>query len=130
MAYTATPNTTTGYSPFFLMHGREMTLPSNEDLKAKVDKANTSLKQCMAKLQASLKAAYKATGRANNVAHRKNKFYYDCCAKQQEFKVYDSVYLHTTAGKEDCREISENPGRVHTRLLSKFRTLTTKFWVN
>jgi hypothetical protein len=39
------------------MHWREMTLPSNEDLKSKVDKADTSLKQRMAELQASVKAA-------------------------------------------------------------------------
>jgi hypothetical protein len=56
----------------------------------------------MAKLQASLKTAYKAAARANN-AHRKNNFYYDRRAKQREFKVGDWVYLHTTAGKKVCR---------------------------
>jgi hypothetical protein len=82
IAYRATPNITTEYSPFYLMHGREMTLSSNEHVKAKVDKADTSLNQRLSQLQASLKPAYKAVGRANNVAHRKNKFYYDRRAKQ------------------------------------------------
>jgi hypothetical protein len=38
MAYRETPNTTTKYSPFYLLHGREMPLPTNENLKAKIQK--------------------------------------------------------------------------------------------
>jgi transposase InsO family protein len=38
MAYRATPNTTTGYSPFYFLHGREMELPSGDDFKAKIAK--------------------------------------------------------------------------------------------
>jgi transposase InsO family protein len=38
MAYTSTPNTTTKYSPFYLLHGREMPLPTNENLKLKFQK--------------------------------------------------------------------------------------------
>jgi hypothetical protein len=36
MAYQATPNTTTGFSPFYLLHGREMNLPTSDDLKTKL----------------------------------------------------------------------------------------------
>ena len=36
MGYRATPHTTTGYSPCYLLHGREMSLPGNDNLKAKV----------------------------------------------------------------------------------------------
>jgi transposase InsO family protein len=36
MAYRATPNTTTGFSPFYLLHGREMDLPTSDDLKDKL----------------------------------------------------------------------------------------------
>jgi len=35
MSYRATPHTTMGYSPFYLLHGREMVLPSTENLKAR-----------------------------------------------------------------------------------------------
>jgi len=36
MAYRATPHSTTGYSSFYLLHGREMILPNEGDLKAKI----------------------------------------------------------------------------------------------
>ena len=59
MEYRRTPNTTTGYSPFFLLNGREMTFPINEDLKTKVTKADPKFRQRIANLKARLKQAYK-----------------------------------------------------------------------
>jgi len=38
MAFRATPNITTKYSSFYLLHGREMALPTNEHLKDKSSK--------------------------------------------------------------------------------------------
>jgi hypothetical protein len=35
-SYRATPHCSTGYSPFYLLHGREMILPNEEDIKAKI----------------------------------------------------------------------------------------------
>jgi hypothetical protein len=36
MAYRGTPHGTSKFSPFFLLHGREMILPTSQDLKAKL----------------------------------------------------------------------------------------------
>ena len=33
-AYLSTPNTTTGFSPYYLLHGRQMVLPNSNDLKS------------------------------------------------------------------------------------------------
>jgi transposase InsO family protein len=37
MAYRATPNSVTGYSPFYLLLGRKMEIPNNNSLKARVE---------------------------------------------------------------------------------------------
>jgi len=57
MANCAAPSTNTGYNPFFLLHGREMTLPGNENLKTKVPMTHRNIREQMQKLKASLKQA-------------------------------------------------------------------------
>ena len=99
MAQRATPSTATGYSPFFLLHGREMTLPSNEDLKAKIPITDRNLKQQMEKLKASLRQAYKEVTVANHQAHQTIKRYYDRRAKRRGFKTGGWVYLYNPAEK-------------------------------
>ena len=59
MAYHAMPNATTGYSPFYLLHGREMTLPNDNNLKAKLSKEKENFDQDrrLETLKSSLKLA-------------------------------------------------------------------------
>ena len=52
MAYRATPNTTTGYSPF-LLHGGKMPLPSNDNLKGKVSSSDPDLNRRIENLKAT-----------------------------------------------------------------------------
>ena len=110
-AYRATPNVTTGYSPFFLLHGREMTLPSNEELNAKVGRTDHSIKQRLNNLKTSLKQAYKAVNEVSRKSRQVNKKYYDRHAKQRSFANGDYAYLH-------------NPTRI-LGLSKKFH----KYWV-
>jgi hypothetical protein len=51
MAHRAKPSTTTGYSPFLLLHGKEMTLPSSENLKAKFPVTDRNLREQMENLK-------------------------------------------------------------------------------
>jgi transposase InsO family protein len=59
VAYRATPNTVTKFSPFYLLHGREMPLPNSDNLKARVSRENPDHHQRLQNLKASLNAAYK-----------------------------------------------------------------------
>jgi len=65
MAYQATPNTVTGYSPFYLLHGREMLLPSSDDLRAKILQSRLNYTQRLQNLKDSLLLAYKVVKQAN-----------------------------------------------------------------
>lgn len=71
----ATPSNTTEYSPFFLLHGREMRINSNEYIKTKVPVTDRNIREQMDKLKASLKQAYKAATIANRKAHHTKKRY-------------------------------------------------------
>ena len=99
MAYRATPNTVTGYSPFFLLHGREMETPSNDNLKARVATGNLDHDRRLENLRKSLKSAYKLAARANQKSQQINKRLYDRKAKERNFNVGDLVYLYSPARK-------------------------------
>ena len=59
MAHRAQPLSVTGYSPFYLMHGREMLLPGNDNLKARRVQESTSLDRRIENLKSSLGMADK-----------------------------------------------------------------------
>jgi len=99
MSHRATPHTTTGYSPFYLLHGREMVLPSTENLKARLPKDNTDEDQRLENLKSSLRLAYRLAAKANRKSHMNNKRLYDRKAKPREFAVQDLVYLYNPALK-------------------------------
>jgi transposase InsO family protein len=99
MAYCATPNIVTGYSPYYLLHGRKMTLPNSDNLKAKISSEDPDQNSRLKNLQSSLKLAYQQVARANKKSYLKNKFWYDCKAKQRKFEVNDFVYLYNPAMK-------------------------------
>jgi hypothetical protein len=61
MAYRATPHSTTNYSPFYLLYDREMVVPNEEKLKAKIspDIHDADQVQRLGNLKSSLIKAYK-----------------------------------------------------------------------
>jgi hypothetical protein len=79
MAYRATPHSTTKYSPFYLLHGREMKLPTADDLKAKLPREiqNTGFGHKLENLRLNLRKAYEEVRKNNRKAHEVNKKYYD-----------------------------------------------------
>ena len=101
MAYRTTPNTTTGFSPSYLLHGREISLQNSENLKPKLpaDKENTAVDCRLENLKSILRLAYESVKKANKESHLKNKQYYDKKAKQRNFQMGDNVYLYNRARK-------------------------------
>jgi hypothetical protein len=73
MAYRATPNSVTGYSRFYLLHGREMEIPNNDNLKTRVETGNPDVDLHIRKLKASLKKAYELVAKPNRKSHQSNR---------------------------------------------------------
>jgi len=99
MAYRATTNTITGYSPYYLPHGRELTLPNSDNLKSKISIENPDQNSRLKNLQCSLKLAYQKVAKSNEKSYLNNKFSYDRKTKQRKFEVNDLVYLYSPAMK-------------------------------
>jgi hypothetical protein len=78
MAFRAVPNSVKGFSPFYLLHGREMQLPNNDNLKAHCASSNNSGHDSrLENLKASLRTAYELVAKANRKSQQTNKQYYD-----------------------------------------------------
>ena len=95
MLYLNTPLGTSKYSPFYLLHAREMVLPSLQSLRAKLspEVRDTDHATRLENLKSNLRTAYKmASGNARK-SHANNKRYYNGSAKDREFSVGEYVYL-------------------------------------
>ena len=101
MSYRATPLTTTGFSPFYLLHGREMTLPSSDSLKVHFPQDNPSHEQRIENLKSNLKLTYRLVAKANRKSHQRNKRYYESKAKPRKFTVNGLVDLYNPAIKPE-----------------------------
>lgn len=76
-AYNCTQNDATGYSPYFLMFGREARLPLDVCFSALLDREEKSHQQYAENLQKDLKDAYQLAVEASNKNHQRNKQAYD-----------------------------------------------------
>ena len=117
MAFRNTPHGTSRFSPFFLLHGREMVLPSLHDLKAKLSPEirNSEHAPRLENLKVNLRLAYKLAREHARKSHIRNKRYYDRRARDREFAVGDYVYLYNPA--------------IKAGLSSKFRKPWTGPWL-
>jgi hypothetical protein len=101
MSYRATPNKTTGFSPYFLLHGSEMALPNSDNFKSKLlkEKENFDQDRRLENLKSILKLAYKAVKKTNRQSHLNNKRLYDRKTKLRSFQLEDIVYQYNPARK-------------------------------
>jgi hypothetical protein len=122
MAYRGTPHGTHGFSPFYLLHGREMILPTSQGLKAKLtaEVRETENVHRLEKLKSTLQSAYKTVRKNNCKSHDTNKRYYDQRAKERQFGPGEIVYLFNPARKpgqsSKCFFAWQGPYKVTARL--------------
>jgi transposase InsO family protein len=101
MAYRNTPHGTSKYSPFYMLHGREMVLTSMQSLRAKLppEIRETDHEPRFENLKSKLRTAYKLARDHSRKSHAANKRYYGRSSKERELAVGDFVYLYNPAIK-------------------------------
>jgi hypothetical protein len=97
MAFRNTPHGTTGFTPFYMLHARQMNLPSMQHLKAKLSPEirNTDHAERLENLQRNLRMAYKVAREHSDKAHATNKRYYDRSARERVFTQGEYVFLYS-----------------------------------
>lgn len=92
-AYNSTRCDATGFSPYFLMFGREARLPIDLCFETTTDKADDSHSHYVSKLKEDLHQAYKLASETADKVHQKNKMAYDRKVGFQSIEVGDRVLL-------------------------------------
>jgi len=102
MAYRAMPHNTTKYFPYYLVYGREMRLPIEDDWKPSGDNVDTKENEHerhVRKLAERLREANRTAGQQSKMSHDTAKRYYDRYTKVEQFKKGDYVYVHNPVHK-------------------------------
>lgn len=97
MVYRSTPHSTTKYTPYYLLHGREMRLPTDwikEELQQ-----DLSEDDLVNEIKRRLQIAHKQVEESTEKVKEQSKSYYDRKAKDKIFKVGDLVLLLDTQVK-------------------------------
>ena len=109
-AYNSTVNKTTGYSPYFLLFGRESHLPIDSIFPVEAKKLNNkTYAKFVENWQSSMKEAFEIANEKIKKAAEYNKKYYDGKIKYVEVNVGDKVLLRNkeTGGPGKLRSFWE-----------------------
>ena len=97
MAYRAMPHCTLKYSPYYLVYGRDMRLPIEDDWKPNLGNkeiGENEYEEHIKALAARLQEANKIAGQQSKLSHTIAKRYYDRQVRFEKFKKGDLVYVH------------------------------------
>ena len=95
MAYNTSIHTSTGYTPFYLMFGREARMPIDLMYGTR-DQKEVPTTQYAAATKKSLEEAYRCVREKLSVSHARRKDYYDKKVHGSPFAVGELVWLHST----------------------------------
>ncbi|XP_065939406.1 uncharacterized protein [Magallana gigas] len=96
-AYNATKHDTTGFSPFYLMFGREPNLPADLVFGLDNGERNKSISSYVKNLKERLKFAYTIAGTATKICQSRNKAIYDSKTKGVSLGTGDRVLVKVVA---------------------------------
>ena len=112
LGYRAQVYRSVGYSPFYLMFGREPRLPIDSELEVPHAVRAKSAAEYVDDLCVGLRDAYREALKFSDASHRRNKRLYDQRANVHQYRVGDSVMIHRAAAKRgEYTTSSRDPGR-------------------
>ena len=93
MAYCSAVQVSTGYTPYFLLYGREMRLPL--DVIYRPPERDQPRTDYAIEVRKTLDQAYKVARDHPQLAHKRQKDYYNRRTRGKRFKQGESVWIHT-----------------------------------
>jgi len=90
-AYNSSVHASTGYPPFYLMHGRQLVLPIDIQYGIVQPHQSTSLTEYAAKLDQQISSTFKLARKTSEVHHDKQKLHYNKKAHGDAYAVGDLV---------------------------------------
>lgn len=98
-AYRSSPQESTGFSPFYLLYGRDPLLPTDEVLMPVADRAPVVISEYAEEVVGNLQEAWTIAHRNIEKAQARQKTYHDRKATEPSYQVGDQVMLYMPAEK-------------------------------
>jgi len=92
-AYSTSIHASTGYSPYYLMFGRQPVLPVDVEYGTTQLSQHQSLNGHATKLDKQLASAFELARRTSGIQHERQRQYYDAKANGESYTVGDLVWL-------------------------------------
>ncbi len=93
-AYNASVNEATGYSPYYLLHGREVICPLDLMCETPEQSRSAGIPEFVEQLQTRFNKAFKCVLQTQKVRTQRMKRTYDANVKDRPYDVGDLVYYH------------------------------------
>ena len=126
MAYNSSVHSSTGYTPFFLMFGRQARLPV--DLMYGVTQNQTdSPSEFVKRLKSTLEQAYALCRNKANLTHQHQKEFYDQRIHGNPFQQGDLVWLHSPVIRPGASKKLHHPWQGPYRVIKRLSDST--YWI-